>query len=121
MEEGIVIKAMFVLLKPHSSYSLVIPDNDTTDALSLSHRCHWVIQSDPSVKFMMNNVSSHWSEGNIYELNNKMMNEVYNDSDKPRIHFIFDILPTRYITNGVTYRDFTTEEYKKTLMSNNNL
>ena len=88
MEEGIVIKAMFFLLKPHSSYSLVIPDNDTTDSLSLSHQYHWVIQSDPSVQFRVNNVSSHWSEGNIYELNNKMINEVYNDTDIPRIHFI---------------------------------
>ena len=85
---GIVIKAMFFLLKPHSSYSLVIPDNDTTDSLSLSHQYHWVIQSDPSVQFRVNNVSSHWSEGNIYELNNKMINEVYNDTDIPRIHFI---------------------------------
>jgi hypothetical protein len=110
MEEGIVIKAMFALLQPNSS---IIPHIDVTDALLLSHRCHWVIQSDPSVQFMVDEVSSHWPEGHIYELNNKMIHAVYNNSDKPRIHFIVDILPTRYITNGVTYRDFTPEEYKK--------
>jgi len=110
MEEGIVIKAMIVMLKPHSS---ITPHTDSTDGLLLSHRCHWVVQSDPSVQFMVNNTTTHWPETYIYELNNTMIHGVENPSDQPRLHFIFDILPTRYLTNGVTYRDFTAEEYKQ--------
>jgi hypothetical protein len=108
IEEGIVVKAMFAKLLPKKS----IPSHiDHAEALQYAHRYHWIISSDESVQFMINNKSMHWATNQTYELNNVLLHGVDNPSDSERIHFIMDVMPYKYLSSGVTYHDITPDEY----------
>ena len=108
IKHGVVVKAMIASLQPHQSIDMHI---DGTHSLMYSQRCHWVITSDPSVEMIIEETAMHWSEGQIYELNNLRLHGVRNPSDHPRLHMIVDIIPHVYI-NHVVYRDLTWEEYE---------
>jgi hypothetical protein len=109
IEEGIVVKAMFAKLLPKKSISSHI---DRAEALQYAHRYHWIISSNESVQFMINNKSMHWSTNQTYELNNVLLHGVDNPSDSERIHFIMDVMPHKYLSSGVTYHDITPDEYQ---------
>lgn len=110
VEDGIVVKAMFAKLLPNQT---IPPHIDNTFCLQIVHRHHWVISSDKSVTFTINGETRHWSNGNVFELNNILEHSVNNPSNNERIHFIMDIMPNKYITAGVEYIDISSEEYKK--------
>jgi hypothetical protein len=108
--DGVIVRAMFTSLQPQKS----IPEHiDGTDSLELTHRCHWVIQSDLSVIFTVNDVSIHLPNRQIYEVNNLLKHSVDNPSESNRIHFIFDIIPYQYITKTISYIDLSHDDYRK--------
>jgi hypothetical protein len=110
VEDGIVVKAMFAKLLPQQT---IPPHVDSGLPLKLSHRYHWVISSDKSVTFTVDGHTSHWPEGNIYELNNILQHSVNNPSNIERIHFIMDIMPNKYINTEISYVDVSSTEYKR--------
>jgi hypothetical protein len=110
VEDGIIVKAMFVNLLPQCSIPI---HKDNGICLGLVHRYHWVISSDSSVTFTVDGDTRHWSNGYIYELNNVLYHGVDNPSDTGRIHFIMDILPNKYITSDVIYKDISPSEYSE--------
>jgi hypothetical protein len=109
IQDGVVVKAMLASLQPHQTIKSHI---DGTHSLIYSQRCHWVISSDPSVKMVVEGIDMHWPEEHLYELNNLKVHGVHNDSDRPRLHMIVDIIPRSYVLNPVQYRDLTWKEYE---------
>jgi len=108
VEDGVVVKAMFAKLLPKQT---IPPHVDGALPLRVAHRYHWVISSDQTVQFMIKDESRHWPNGHIFELNNIFNHGVINPSETERIHFIMDIMPSKYINHGVTYIDITPEMY----------
>jgi len=108
VKEGVITKAMIARLEPHQRITRHV---DYGDSLTLSQRCHWVIKSNPLVKFIVNDELMYWSEHNIYEINNQYPHEIINDSDEYRIHLIFDIIPYQYVEQNVSYIDLSWEQY----------
>jgi aspartyl/asparaginyl beta-hydroxylase (cupin superfamily) len=66
---------------------------DEHPSFAASHRIHVPLLTNPRVSFIVGNERIATEEGVAFELNNAMPHEVLNESDSPRIHFIFDYAP----------------------------
>lgn len=61
--------------------------------LSVVHRLHIPIITNPNVSFIIGDTKFHMEEGNLYEINNQQRHAVCNSSDMDRVHLIIDIIP----------------------------
>lgn len=66
---------------------------DTSDMFAYTHRIHLPITTDPAVKFVIDGGEYHFPAGRFFELNNKLMHSVENNSNVIRIHLVMDLLP----------------------------
>jgi len=89
--KGWLSRAMIVRLQPHKQ---VYPHNDMGLYYLFRDRYHLVLDSDGS-RMKVHGEESTWHNGEVWWFNNNLIHEAYNDSDKWRIHVIFDVLPYR--------------------------
>ena len=57
-------------------------------------RVHIPILTDPGVRFVCNNQSVHMAPGEAWVFDNWQMHEVIHQSDRPRVHLVFDTCGT---------------------------
>lgn len=87
---GRVLRAMMARLPAGAAIGR---HRDEHPSFAASHRIHLPLQTNPNVSFLVGDDRVVTEEGMAFELNNAMPHEVRNDSDAPRIHFIFDYVP----------------------------
>lgn len=71
----------------------ITPHTDGGYYLSIVHRLHIPIITNPDVFFLVKDTKFHMEEGYVYELNNQQSHGVKNLGDNQRIHLIVDIIP----------------------------
>lgn len=89
--KGTLSRAMIVKLLPHSQ---VYKHYDAGMYYKTRDRYHLVLQSDGS-KMTSGDESATWHTGELWWFDNKLPHEAFNESDKERIHIIFDVLPQK--------------------------
>jgi len=89
---GRVIRAMAAKIPPGG---VIKRHFDNHPTFSIGHRIHVPLQTHPKVAFEVDDALVNMEEGCGYELNNLLMHQVKNNSDRDRIHFIFDYIPPR--------------------------
>jgi hypothetical protein len=90
-QNGSLSRAMIVKLLPHSQ---VYKHYDAGTYYKVRDRYHLVLQSDGS-RMTSGNEECIWHKGELWWFNNKLVHEAFNESDKERIHIIFDVLPQK--------------------------
>jgi hypothetical protein len=61
--------------------------------LTLCHRVHIPLKTNPKVAYVINNKEYYWKVGSAYEFNNTLSHGVINRSDEYRIHLIVNLYP----------------------------
>ena len=89
--QGWLSRAMIVRLQPGKQ---VYPHIDMGPYYLFRDRYHIVLDSDGS-RMKVHGEESTWHNGEVWWFNNNLNHEAHNDSDKWRIHVIFDVLPYR--------------------------
>ena len=87
---GRVLRAMMARLPAGATIGR---HRDEHPSFAASHRIHLPLLTNPKVSFLVGDDRVVTEEGMAFELNNSMPHEVLNESDAPRIHFIFDYVP----------------------------
>jgi aspartyl/asparaginyl beta-hydroxylase (cupin superfamily) len=87
---GQVAKLMFASLRPGGSIS---PHHDAPPALTMVHRCHLPVVTNPDASFSVDGQDYRLEAGMIYELDNIRAHGVENRGTTARVHLICDILP----------------------------
>jgi len=81
-------RVMIVNLKPGG----VITSHIDEGLYAASYRrFHLPLVTNPNVRFTVGNVTRHLKEGLLYEILNKQLHSVINDSDEDRLHLIMDM------------------------------
>ncbi|HEB78705.1 MAG TPA: hypothetical protein ENI90_09280, partial [Methylothermaceae bacterium] len=81
------IRMILTRLKPGG----IIPEHvDRNYSLTHCHRIHLPLQSDEGVSFSVGGETRHMAPGEIWEINNRRVHHVVNNSARPRIHLITD-------------------------------
>lgn len=70
-----------------------IPEHKDGHLLTLIHRCHYVVETNPGCVFTINGVDYRFTEGRAVEINNQAAHSVKNLGPTARVHLICDILP----------------------------
>lgn len=91
-------KIMFTRLNP---WGKVPTHADLNPSSVLPHKIHVPLMTHPNVLFRIEDVPYHLAAGRAYELNNLLPHSVENDSDTPRIHFIFDCFSLKGTSRSV--------------------
>ena len=63
---------------------------DTSPSAEVPHKIHVPLQTNPRVRFMIDDGDYTLERGRAYEVNNRRPHEVRNESDDDRVHLIFD-------------------------------
>jgi hypothetical protein len=96
-EGGELSRAVIVRLKPKSSVYLHI---DVGSYYIIRKRYHLVLKSDAGSILMSGGETVRMKEGELWWFDNSQYHQSMNNSDDWRIHFIFDVLPTKYAELG---------------------
>ena len=91
-------KVMFTRLNAGAKIATHIDENPSS---RVPHKIHVPLMTHPKVIFKIEDKAYHLQVGEAYELNNLLSHSVENDSDTPRIHFIFDCFPVTGSTLNV--------------------
>ena len=83
-----VVRLMLAKLKVGG----VITPHEDHGSLLLTHRVHFVIQTNDQCKFTIGDKDFFFEEGLCFELNNAKTHSVTNNGDSERIHLICDVL-----------------------------
>jgi hypothetical protein len=75
-------------LNPHST---VGSHYDRGTFLSMCHRVHVPLKSNPGVKYIVENNTYYWEPGKIYEFDNMRLHGVTNHTDEDRIHLVVNL------------------------------
>lgn len=86
-------RAAIVRLKPKSQ---VLRHIDTGSYYLIRDRFHLVLYSSAGSVLISGDEQVRMQEGELWWFNNKQYHEAYNESDKWRIHYIFDLLPAAF-------------------------
>lgn len=84
---GYFIRASLVRLNPGGQ---IAPHQDKNFSLAHSHRVHLPVVTNDGVHFSVGNETINMREGEIYEINNRRLHHVRNDSGDGRVHLILD-------------------------------
>ncbi len=88
---GYFVRATLVRLVAGGS---IAAHTDNNFSLVHSHRVHVPIVTDPDVLFTVGSETRNLEAGHVYEINNRRMHSVANNSDTNRVHLILDfVLP----------------------------
>ncbi len=82
-----IIRAIIVRLSPSSTIS---EHQDHGSSLSRCHRIHIPLQTNENVLFSVGNSTANLKEGEVWEINNRNVHSVNNQSEQYRIHLIVD-------------------------------
>jgi hypothetical protein len=102
-------RATIVRLKPRSQ---VFRHIDIGSYYFIRDRYHLVLYSATGSSLTSGDESVRMHIGELWWINNKQFHEASNDSDEWRIHYIFDLLPSRYMHLAVNPLATLTEESK---------
>ena len=86
--EPVITKALFARLLPRS---VIDRHRDVARSHVVTHKIHVPVESDPTVVFEVGGRSTHLEVGRAYEVNNLRHHSASNPSDRPRVHFIFEV------------------------------
>ena len=86
-DQGYFIRIVATRLSPHS---FITPHRDGGHSLLRAHRYHVPIKTDKGVDFKIADEVRNLAAGEIWEINNRRVHAVRNQSDSPRIHLIID-------------------------------
>ena len=64
---------------------------DSGNFLTLCHRIHVPLKTNPKVYYCIENAVYHWEKGSIYEFDNTRVHGVKNESIEDRIHLIINL------------------------------
>jgi hypothetical protein len=96
---GYFVRATLVRLKAGGS---IAPHQDNNFSLAHSHRIHLPIITNHQVLFTVGRDTMSLAPGDMYEINNRRMHSVRNDSEHDRVHLILDfVLPGEQCCCGV--------------------
>ena len=87
---GVVTRLILAELRPGTT---IPPHRDAGPLLTLVHRCHLPILTNPQVSFMVDEVDHHLLAGHVYELDNTRQHSVANAGPERRVHLICNVLP----------------------------
>jgi hypothetical protein len=87
---GYWCKAMLTMLPVKSE---VKPHVDKGWPHNYTHRIHWVIATNPLVKFNISNSQFHFEQDEVWETDNRTEHSVVNLGNKDRAHLIADFVP----------------------------
>jgi len=73
--------------------TMIPPHRDSGPLLTLVHRCHLPILTNPAVSFTVDKVDHHLLAGEVYELDNMRVHSVSNAGTERRVHLICNVLP----------------------------
>ncbi|MEJ1970271.1 MAG: aspartyl/asparaginyl beta-hydroxylase domain-containing protein [Rhizomicrobium sp.] len=91
---GRIIRLLLAELAPHGK---IAPHRDGGAGTVLVHRLHVPVLTDPEVKFYIDEIPHMLEAGVAYEFDNTRRHAVENESDRPRIHLMCDILPASLV------------------------
>jgi len=86
--DPVYCKAMFARLQPHA---VIDRHRDAARGNRLCHKIHVPVITSPSVWFEAGDRRRHLERGRAYEVNNVDPHSAGNNSDEPRVHFIFEV------------------------------
>lgn len=86
-KDGLFPKVMLAKLQPHCRINAHIDANLRNRRL---HKIHIPLQTNQKVVFMVKEKSYFLEEGYAYEVNNIVKHQAINNSNKARIHLIFE-------------------------------
>ncbi|MFK5892197.1 MAG: aspartyl/asparaginyl beta-hydroxylase domain-containing protein [Pseudomonadota bacterium] len=90
-KQGYFIRVILVRLLPKG---VITPHTDNGYSLSRCHRVHIPIFTSDKTSFFVGEEPKNMKEGEIWEINNRNVHAVKNDSEESRIHLIMDyVLP----------------------------
>jgi hypothetical protein len=93
-------RAMIVSLEPHKE---VYEHYDAGEYYKTRDRYHLVLESDGSEMHSGDEVKTFY-EGELFWFDNKAYHRAVNNSDKRRVHIIFDVLPGKSIFIDMQHR-----------------
>lgn len=103
LEDGLLGRAKLVSLPAGAK---VYPHVDRGDYYRVRDRYHLVLKSDIGSWIRAGDEEIRMAEGELWWFDNKAEHEAVNDSKMPRVHLIFDLLPSHLF--NTTYADGTT-------------
>ena len=74
-----------------SPYSNIGMHTDLGNFLTLCHRIHIPLVTNPNIEYIIEDKSYYWEKGSIYEFDNTLMHGVSNKSDRHRIHLVINL------------------------------
>lgn len=87
---GTILRLLLAELAPGST----IPrHSDGGDLLTLSHRCHLPIVTNPHVRFEIGDAAWYFAPGEVWEVDNMRRHGVVNLGNARRVHLICNVLP----------------------------
>lgn len=92
-------RAMIVNLKPGG---VIDPHEDTGRYAKTYSRFHLPLQSEPGNVFQCDDEQVHMQVGELWWFNHRGRHTVRNDSDKPRLHLIFDVETPNFHVRALT-------------------
>jgi hypothetical protein len=87
---GVVTRLILAELRAGTS---IPPHRDSGPLLTLVHRCHLPIITNPAVSFTVDQVDHHLQAGEVYEFDNMRTHSVSNGGTERRVHLICNVLP----------------------------
>ncbi len=94
IHKGKVGKAVFIKLPPFKN---VDKHKDVGGYLESVRRHHIPIITNENVSFVIDGEKKFMDVGEIWEVNNNKMHQVWNEGDTDRIHLLIDIIPNDII------------------------
>jgi hypothetical protein len=99
------VRINLVRLLPNGSIPV---HNDKNHSLSHSHRIHIPIITNENVIFTVDNKEIHMKEGEVYEINNRLLHTVRNEGTEIRTHMIIDwVIPGEKCCCGIKHNPET--------------
>ncbi len=78
------------------------PHRDDLPSLAMCHRIHLPIITNESVYFSVGQSTVNLPTGELWEINNRRVHSVKNESDRARVHLIMDYVIPGEIVNDIT-------------------
>ncbi len=91
MQNGLLGRVTLVALLPRSQ---VYPHVDSGEYYRIRDRFHLVLKSPEGSPLTAEDETVTMRERELWVFNNKVRHWAYNPSENPRVHLIFDLLPT---------------------------
>ena len=87
---GKIVRLVLAELAPRGT---IVVHRDHGAGLTLVHRCHLPVITNPDVQFFIDMTPHHLQAGVAYEFDNTRRHSVENNSDERRIHLLCDVMP----------------------------